>query len=419
VQPKKTLIRCVEFLRFALPTLLVAAVTRPARSSASGTRAPRILVTRLDQIGDFIMTTPLLRELRRNFAESEITLVVRNNAAPLAVACPYVDRVLILKSFPPRSSFSHYRRFVPALVRYVGYLRDFAKNNLAGTVDIAIQPRWDVDSDWANLITWLSGAARTIGYTEKTSSEKALHNAGHERLLTDVLPPGPYVHEADRNLEVIRYLGGTVSGRLAEVWWTQEDQEYADGFLTQIRASKDGCLIAFGIGASHARRHWPGYGDLIRLLSKELNFIPILLAGPGEERIARDIKESAPSAVIAEELPLGAVAAVLSACSMFVGNDSGPMHLAAATGLPVVEVSCHPEGGDSWHVNSPCRTGPLALKSVIIRPGSFAGHCSGGCLEDTAHCIATIPPREVAEAVLKLLGVDSRAVEFAAAEAVR
>ncbi len=411
MQLKRALIRFAELIRFALPTLLVAAVTRPDRSAAIASQPPRILVTRLDLIGDFIMTTPFLRELRRNFPHSPITLVVRGNPAPLAIACPYVDRVLVLDSFPGRKGFSNYLRYLRGFAGYVGYLRDFAKRHLVGEIDIAIQPRWDVDLEWASLITWLSGAARTIGYTETTSPEKALYNAGYNSLFTEILAPGPGQHEVHRNLDIVRYLGGAVENTALEVWWSLEDRLQADRFLTESGFLSASRLIAFGIGASKGWTRWPFYGELVGLLSENLAFTPLLLIGPGEEELAREISLISPKSVLMQHMPLRVVACVLSHCSLFVGNNSGPMHMASAVGIPVVEISPHPLDGKQGHQNDPERTGSLALKRSVVRPRSFLRNCEGGCIASAPHCIATIRPEEVAAPVLQLLGGDSVQLE--------
>jgi len=403
VRSKVKFTRLLDAIKYAAPTLAVAAYRRlsvPARPLGTSLK---ILVVRLDGIGDFILFTPFLRELRRNYPDSKITLVVIQSVAPLAMPCPYVNEVLVLNPGPADKAISRNLKKSVEFARYVGYLVDFADRLLAGRFDLAIQPRWDVDSQLATLITVLSRAPRTVGYSEKTSPEKSWCNIGYNHLLTDVLPPGPEQHEAERSLDIIRHLGGSVESTAPEIWWSAEERIHADRFLVKSRLSGDERLIAFGVGASSPRRQWPFYCELIRLLAPDLNFVPLILAGPGEERLARQIADVSSAAVLMQQMPLGVVAAVLSRCALFVGNDSGPMHLASAVGLPVVEISCHPIGGDPGHVNSPDRLGPVAQQKAIVRPTMFSENCKGGCCEDIPHCITTITPEEVASQVMQLL----------------
>jgi ADP-heptose:LPS heptosyltransferase len=393
--------RLILLLKHAVPTLLLAAFHRSRRPGPLPD-APRILVTRLDGIGDFVLLTPFLRELRRNYPTSTITLAVGRNASDLAKTCPYVDKVLFLDRCPNDRIVTRPQNLIP-FVRYLRYLTSFAARHFAGEIDLAIQPKWDADPEFATLLTVLSRAPRRVGYTERASPIKGWCNFGQNLLFTDVLPAGEIQHEAKRSLDIIRYLGGFVENTLPESWPTPTDAGRAGAFLKERGLSGGKPLMAFGVGGSHARRHWPFYGELIRLLSSQIDVHALLLAGPGEERLVSRIKELSPSAIIVEQLPLGALASLLSRCILFVGNDSGPMHLAAAAQRPIIELSCHPVGGDPTHCNSPDRFGPMAEKKTIIRSRSASDDCRDGCVADTPHCIANIRPEEVASAVLELL----------------
>src|SRR5690242_17952443 len=98
----------LNFLRYSLPTRALAAAARRRRSAAS---VPHILVTRIDGIGDFILLAPFLRELRTRYRDSQITLVVGRNGAPLARRCPYVNTVLEVDLAPKRGGFSNYAQY--------------------------------------------------------------------------------------------------------------------------------------------------------------------------------------------------------------------------------------------------------------------------------------------------------------------
>lgn len=393
--------RFALFAKHAVPCLAIAAFHR-SKASAAAQHPPRILVTRIAGIGDFVLLTPFLRELRRNFPSSHITLVVGRNSIQLAKSCPHVDEVLSLDPGPRERIITQPRNVIPFL-KYLWYVNDFAKQHFAGRIDVAIQPCWDADTEWATLLTVLSGAATRIGYSEKASRQKSFSNFGQDLLFTDVMPPGPEQHESERSLDVLRRLGGTVEDSSSEIWWQPEEELEADAFLAQQGLLRDRNLFAFGIGAGHGRRLWPFYAELIDLLSREFNFVPLLLAGRGEEGLIEVIRHSSPRAVPLTDMPLGSVAAVLSRCALFVGNDSGPMHIAAAAGLPVVEISCHPLGADPAHPNSPERFGPLARRRTILQPRPASENCRRSCIEDIAHCISLISPEDVAAAVAELL----------------
>lgn len=397
--------RVTLLLKHAFPTLLLAAAS--TRKSVAQPGAPRILLTRLDGIGDFVLFTPFLRELRRNYPNSAITLVVGRNSSELATACPHVNRVLVLKRCPNDRIVTRPWNIAP-FVRYLNYLAAFTRRELAGKVDLAIQPKWDADPEFATLVTVLSGAPRTVGYAERASVIKSWCNFGQDRLFTDLLPGSSTKHETERNLDIIRYLGGSVSSSAAENWWTAEDRVLVDAFLSERLGRSVNPLVAFGVGGTQGRRHWPYYGELIQILSAALDFTPIILAGAQDRLLVERIKRVSPSAVIADQLPLRVVACLLSQCVLFIGNDSGPMHLAAASHCPTIEISCHPLGADPAHGNSPDRFRPLAERVVILRPAAASKDCRSGCVAETPHCIANISPEEVSDAALKWLSPVAR-----------
>lgn len=393
--------RVALLLKHALPTLWVAGWARK-KPTAPVQRPPRILVTCLAGIGDFVLLTPFLRELRRNYRHSAITLVVSPNSTPIAIECPYVDRVLTFERCPNDPILSRPRNLGP-FVDYLRYVTEFAHGELVGHIDLAIQPKWDADPEFATLLTVLSQAPRRIGYEERASVTKRWCNFGQDRLFTDVLPANGVRHETERGLDVLRYLGGTVEQSAPELWTTVDDERNAASFLAQRGVPDDMPMVAFGIGGTQGRRHWPYYGELIESLQSRLAFTPLLLAGPSDRPLVERIVAARPNTVVANDLPLTTVLRLLSRCAVFVGNDSGPMHLAATAQCPVVEVSCHPLGANPAHGNSPERFGPVTDRKTILRPTPAAPQCSDGCVAEVAHCIANVAVDAVATAVLQQL----------------
>ena len=95
--------------------------------------------------------------------------------------------------------------------------------------------------------------------------------------------------------------------------------------------------------------------------------------------------------------------AFLKRCHLYVGNDAGPMHLAVAAGVPVIEISCHPLDGSQWHPNSPKRFGPWGVLHRVLQPLNALVPCSEGCIADRAHCILDISVEQVKQAISSLL----------------
>ena len=102
-------------------------------------------------------------------------------------------------------------------------------------------------------------------------------------------------------------------------------------------------------------------------------------------------------------LPLRALCAVLERCDLFLGNDSGPAHLAAAMNGPTIVVSRHPANGDPGHANSPVRFAPYCARHRVLQPATGLGECTTACQSAEPHCILQVSFEQVVEAALELL----------------
>jgi heptosyltransferase-2 len=142
---------------------------------------------------------------------------------------------------------------------------------------------------------------------------------------------------------------------------------------------------------------------LIRLLSRRIEFLPVIVVGPGEESLIDEIRRFCPNAAGTRSLPLRVVVAVISECALFIGNDTGPKHLAAAAGVPVIEISSHPAGGTRGYDGDPDRFGPRVKPADIIRPATALPGCESGCISAMPHCISTITAQKVAGRAIRLL----------------
>ncbi len=86
-----------------------------------------------------------------------------------------------------------------------------------------------------------------------------------------------------------------------------------------------------------------------------------------------------------------------------MSNDAGAMHLAAAAGVAIIEISCHPRNGSEFHSNSPKRFGPWGVPHVVLQPETAADLCSEGCDHIKAHCILGVRLEHVKEAIIAQL----------------
>ena len=339
----------------------------------------------------------MLRELRQLYQVARITLVVTADTHSLVEHCPYVDEVLT--AAPSAGKFT-------SVLGELWSTITFCRRQLSSrTWEMAVVPRWDADRYCATLMCCYTRAPRRIAFSERCSPLKRQVNRGFDMLYTEVLPPGRARHEVERNLDIIRHLGGRVERSDIELWLTPADREDAERRRTDFGLSSSDQVIAFGVGASHGRKRWPPrfFGELISLLSG-LHFTPAIICGPAELPIAREIQDWTGAKLLLLDRPsLRQTAAFLSRCELFVGNDSGPIHIAAACGVPVVGIWCHSVEGDSRDEHSPDRFGPFTDQRTIVRPLHAIEGCESACVSNEPHCIASVPPAHVANAVMNLL----------------
>ena len=358
------------------------------------------IIFRLDQLGDVVLTTPLFRELKRHYPSAHCTVVVRPEYREILTTNPNVDEILVLRSVNAK--------WLPAGLRCLLSAWRFYRTALSGRrFDLAISPRWDVDDSLATMLCTLTDAAQRVGYTSKTSPSKAAINRGFDAAFDVLLPSGPCRHEVERNLAIVEALGGGVGSRALDIRVTERDRSFARELLTNHDNRRR--LIAIGIGGRAGGRKWPlrNYAECIRRLDKQRSVQPLIVCSADEDSEAVELSAMLPvSPYVLSGLPLRRVCAVLQRCHVFIGNDSGAAHLAAAMDCPVVVVSRHPMDGDASHANSPVRFGPWCRRSRVLQPPSGEGGCKAACRSLEPHCILQVTIEQVVKAVHELLPIE-------------
>ena len=358
-----------------------------------------ILVVRLDEVGDVVMTGPFLRELRANALQARITLVVKASVANLVALCPYVDEVLTFEwraRGPARALRLHLRAL--RLARRALWTRG---------VDLAIVPRWDVDWYHGAFVAYLSGARQRVGYSVGVAQRKQRLTPGYDRLFTRVLDDTPAPHEVERNLEVIRRLGGTVGSVALEAWPGPDDEAFARRILAAHGLSQDRSLIALGIGKRDRKRRWPleCFAELGAALVRDHGARLVVFGEAAEREMADELQRALPEAVVnlVGQTTLRQTVALLERCALYVGNDYGVKHLAAAADVPVVEINAYPVDAPPAHPDSPCHFAPWGVPHVVLQPAKPRPPCLGACQSTEPHCIREVTVEQARAAAAQLL----------------
>ncbi len=391
-----------------IPTLLAIFwrkhLARRLRRAKAPSSPRSIIIFRLDQLGDLVLTTPLFRELKRTYPNSRCTVVVQPDYAAILTTNHNVDEILPLREKNAKWLPARARWLVSALWFYWHVLRH-------RHFDWAISPRWDVDESLATMLCALTNAGTRLGHSERVTAAKRCINRGFDAVFDVIVAPGSVRHEVDRNLAIIEALGAKVLSRRPEISLTVNDRKFASELLTHHDRQR--MLVAVGIGGRAASRRWPlqSYAELIARLNQQRNVQPVIVCSSEENADASALSLMLPvPPYILSGVPLRAVCAVLERCDLFVGNDSGTAHLAAAMDCPTIVISRHPIHGDPGHANSPARFAPRCTRYRVVQPPAGAGDCRDSCRSRQPHCIKLVTAEMVLKAAFDLLEPEQSAV---------
>ncbi len=359
----------------------------------------RLLVIRLDNIGDVVMTSPFLRELRRNLPNAWISLVVSPTAVNLVEKCPYVNEVLCCGW---RGS-----RDIHRFQRHWKSWRFAARILRPRRFDLAVLPRRGTDFSHGAFLAYFSGARYRLGYSDENPDEKEPYFRKNDCLFTHVANKNTTIHEVESGLELLRHMKGNVQTDRLELWIGKKDRLYAESLLESRGIKKDDLLIAFSPSKWDPKRRWPisRFADVALWFNKEYGAKIIVLGGTEDDYLGRQIETALnrDALNVAGRTTLRQSCAFLEHCALFVGNDSGPKHLAAAAGIPIVEINCHALDAFRFHADSPEFFRPWGVPYRILRPKTAVMPCSKSCIAKEPHCILGVSVDDVKKAAAELL----------------
>jgi ADP-heptose:LPS heptosyltransferase len=360
----------------------------------------RVLVVRLDQtLGDSAMNTPMLGELRAAYPDAHISLVVHPRIRDMVKTCPYVDEVLEYDwgNSLPRS----------LLVRHYLAARFCWRHLRANAIELALVPRFDEDHH-AAFIALFSGARRRIGYSSRVSERKSLLNAGFDKLFTEVIPvDGQVKHEVERNLDMLRHIGFRPANAELELWGSSSDADYAALHVPRV-AEEPVYYIGFGLSGGYSPlKRWPveKYVELARMIAAERIGGPVtyvLVGGKDDIELGRVFEVAHPNTInLIGRTTIMQMHAVLKHVDIFIGNDSGSMHVAAAAGTRVLGIfgsSCN-HRFSAWGAR--CNSVSLELECGPCGQGHRIDRCST-CIHESPRCMDELEPAFVYQQIQPL-----------------
>jgi heptosyltransferase-2 len=335
----------------------------------------KILIRATNWVGDAIMALPALRAVRKRFPDAEIAIVARPYVADI-----YRDQAICnqLIAYDPKGLHSG----ISGRERLASELR-------ARKFDVALLLQNAFDAAW---LAWRASIPERIGYARDGRSfflTKAVPLPRHGEIPT---------HEKFYYLELLRRTGWLDSAQeetFIELRVPEEKRRGAQKFLCEAGVRGDALRIAIGAGASYgSAKCWPPprFAEVANRLQSEADADIILFGTSAEAGVATAISAAMRRRPVdlTGKTAIADLPALLSQCHLFIGNDSGAMHVAAAVGLPVVAVfgPTDPEG-----------TAPVTPRCNIVQQKPYCSPCFLRRCPTDHRCMTAITANMVEAAV--------------------
>ncbi len=346
----------------------------------------KILIIRLGAIGDSIISIPMIRELKRNYPKSKITMLTTSKTGGIYDNIPYLNNVISFKFKEEKNIFySGYKNMI-GLIKILSKLK---KENYSVVIDTEQYSRI------TPLISYYLSNQR-IGFDSE--------GEGRGFLLTAKIEHDENKHEVECFLDLIKPLNIKIKNKTLE--FPIKRDKFVDDFFKENKISKRDLVIAIHPGNSieFAVKRWPKerFAEITRYLTDKYKAKIILVGAPHETELTNEIKRLSKRDLIisaGRTKDISQLAYLLSKCNLFIGNDSTPMHLSASVGIPCIAI---------FGPANPKKWGPYGKKHISIRKNITCSPCwSRGEMKKCKlplKCETEIKTQDVLSIVEKQLG---------------
>ncbi|MFA5144200.1 MAG: lipopolysaccharide heptosyltransferase II [Candidatus Omnitrophota bacterium] len=338
----------------------------------------RVLIVRLDRIGDVLLSTPVIKAVRDVCPDGYIAFMVRRYAKDILEGNPYLDEIIVYDKNGREKG----------LLRNLGFIRSLRRKKF--DIALILHP-----TKRTHLLVSLAGIPETVGYNRKWGF-----------LLTTRLPHTKQYglkHEIDYTLDILRYTGLEPKDKPLYMPVNGHSEVRVDEMLREGGIGKDDLCVAINPGASCPSKRWSPdkFARAAQALIERYGVKIIVVASAADkelgDRVSNRLKKNCLN--LAGRTSVADVASVLRRARLFISNDSGPVHIACAVGTPVIAIFGRHDRG-----LSPQRWGPTGKRDVVL-------HKDVGCIECLAHdcakgfqCLEAVTVDEVLAAAAKILG---------------
>ncbi|MCX8118186.1 MAG: glycosyltransferase family 9 protein [Desulfobacterota bacterium] len=317
----------------------------------------RILILRLSAVGDVIRTLPAVKAIKAHHPSSSISWVVEEPSQGLLESQPEIDEVILF----PRKRWERGMKSAQGLMRTAWEVLSWVRLLRSRRFDLVLDFHGILKS---GLLSFFSGSPKRIGYGRRASREG---NFLFSNVRIDFVER---VSRYEKNFRLLKGMGLEIPPQPYPVFVPKPDRDYINHFFDQAIPASKGPLIAIHPGTSRNtpyKRWFPGhYAQLADRLTMELGATVLYTWGPEELDWVKEIqgRMKGHSLLGPRTFSLTQLAEVYRRCHLYIGGDTGPMHLASLMGIPVVVLY----GPTDPVVNEPIGIHKKVVKKVGCNP---------------------------------------------------
>ena len=329
--------------------------------------AKNILVITLNRAGDTVVSIPVFRAIKENLLQSHLTAFANSYIKDILERIDYIDNLVI---YEKGSSF-----FQRAKI---------ARRLLSNQFDLAVDLTCDYTFEggfWA----YLSGARYRVGYNTNQRGFLFNRTVKHDK---------KNIHAVDEILNITKSINLETQDKSLRISASTEAEETIKQLLREKGIKEGDLLIGIHPGGHYSTQRWlmERFAELADRLIKKYGAQIILIGGPKEEELIKEIKQSmSNTSLVFLNQPVKNLLALIQTCHLLICNNSGPLHLAAALGTPTVSTMGPTIPGRWW----PCGHGHIVIhKDLACMPCE-----EGTCKLKTHDCMKLITVDEMLQAI--------------------
>jgi len=338
----------------------------------------RILVARTDRIGDVILSLPAINAIRKAFPDAYIAVMVQPRIDDIMKGNPHINEVIVYDKNKKHKG----------VLKNIGFIKWLRSKKFDMVLNLHSTKR-------TNLLCFLAGIPRRIGYARGKADFLLTDRIEYTKKLGEK-------HEAEYSLDILRHLN--INPEFADplIYVQHEDEKKAGEILKGLGIASGEKFVILHPGASCKSKMWPleNFAKTGDMLMENLKIKVMINLAPSQADLGEKVRGFMKNKPVffCDSTTLGELAALFKKGSLVISNDSGPVHIAAAVGTPVISIFGRNQKG-----LSPVRWRPLGARALAI-------HKDVGCTECLAHdckkeflCLKSISAQEVFEKAKDLL----------------